>query len=140
MKCKSQLGAKCCAQKDAAHKTRVLPNRYWVAERELSSKLHSWCQFFPGFISQSCPIIQIYSKLILQNHKKVDHFCTLGQKNLVTQADIWALNNPGRKFTLNNLGRKFTEAIYSLLFLFDWATITLFQFSWMMLFFGSVIF
>ena len=58
------------------------------------------------------------------SQERSDSVCTLGQKNLVTQADIWALNNPGRKFTLNNPGRKFTEAIYSLLFLFGWDSIT----------------
>ena len=63
----------------------------------LLENIHFW-----GFISQSCLIIERYSKnkLNLQYEKNV---CTLGQENLITHADIWALNDPGSKFTIFNL-------------------------------------
>ena len=133
MRCKSQLGAKFptfCAQKDAAHKTRVLQSRYRGEESELGSKLCtflvptlSWLNF-----SKLSDYREIFKIDFAESQERSDNFCTLGQKNLVTQADIWALNKPGRKFTLNNPSRKFTEPIYSFLFLVDWDTITLIPF------------
>ena len=124
-------------KKDAGHKTNGINQDFakqisgggeWTVKN--GSKLHSWCQLYPGFISQSCSIYREIFKIdFAVSQERSDSVCTLGQKNLVTQADIWALNNPGRKFTLNNPGWKFTEAIYSLLFLFGWDTITLFLFS-----------